>query len=120
MTGEGGGGPQLSSIGHDAYMRLYSKSGTANNPLAAEHFTKADRERVLELLLSQERVVTLLYAKTFPVGGRSSGPAHPLSPDGSPAAAGAGPAQPQQAAGGGTTTTTLPHLPGAGTRDAED
>ncbi len=29
-------------------------------------FSTADREKVLELLLSQERVVNLLYAKTFP------------------------------------------------------
>lgn len=118
MTGEGAGGPQLSSIGHDAYMRLYSKSGTANNPLAAEHFTKADRERVLELLLSQERVVTLLYAKTFPVGGRANSSAHPLSPDGSPSGGGPATGMPPQQAGGGTTT--LPHLPGAGARDVED
>lgn len=36
-------------------------------------FTKDDRERVLELLLSQERVVSLLYAKTFPVSVKSTG-----------------------------------------------
>ena len=29
-------------------------------------FTLGDRERTLELLLSQEKVITLLYAKTFP------------------------------------------------------
>jgi len=28
--------------------------------------TESDRERVLELLLSQQRVVQLLYEKTFP------------------------------------------------------
>lgn len=28
--------------------------------------SQADRERVLELLLSQQRVVQLLYEKTFP------------------------------------------------------
>lgn len=32
-----------------------------------EDFTQEDRERALELLLSQERVVTLLYSKAFPV-----------------------------------------------------
>ena len=36
-------------------------------------FTPEDRERVLELLLSQERVVSLLYAKTFPVHVKHSG-----------------------------------------------
>ena len=36
-------------------------------------FSQADRERTLELLLSQERVISLIYAKTFPVsqGGKS-------------------------------------------------
>ena len=36
-----------------------------------EDFTQEDRERALELLLSQERVVTLLYSKTFPVNTRA-------------------------------------------------
>jgi len=35
-------------------------------------FVQADRERTLELLLSQERVISLIYAKTFPVGPSSS------------------------------------------------
>lgn len=35
-----------------------------------EDFTQEDRERALELLLSQERVVTLLYSRTFPVNSR--------------------------------------------------
>lgn len=32
-------------------------------------FSRQDRERVMELLLSQERVISLLYAKTFPSRG---------------------------------------------------
>lgn len=36
-----------------------------------EDFTQEDRERALELLLSQERVVTLLYAKAFPINVKS-------------------------------------------------
>merc|ERR1711916_378921 len=37
-----------------------------NVSVPVEAFEQEDRERVLELLLSQERVVTLLYAKVFP------------------------------------------------------
>jgi hypothetical protein len=38
-----------------------------------EDFAQEDRERTLELLLSQERVVTLLYSKVFPVAGGGGG-----------------------------------------------
>jgi hypothetical protein len=38
--------------------------------IPVEDFTQEDRERALELLLSQERVVTLLYSKTFPINTR--------------------------------------------------
>lgn len=69
-------------------MKLYSRSG-GTKPLPVEHFAKADRERVLELLLSQERVVTLLYAKTFPIGGKNT-QTNPLSPDPSGPGAGVG------------------------------
>ena len=42
--------------------------------LPIEDFAQEDRERTLELLLSQERVVTLLYSKVFPmVGGGGPG-----------------------------------------------
>lgn len=44
--------------------KLYSKNPGA---IPVDDFTQGDRERVLELLLSQERVVSLIYAKTFPV-----------------------------------------------------
>jgi hypothetical protein len=47
--------------------KLYNRQpGT----IPVEDFTQEDRERALELLLSQERVVTLLYAKTFPVNNK--------------------------------------------------
>ena len=39
--------------------------------IPVEDFTQEDRERALELLLSQERVVTLLYSKTFPVSNKT-------------------------------------------------
>jgi hypothetical protein len=41
--------------------------------LPLSEFSSADRERVMELLLSQERVVSLLYSRTFPVSGGSRG-----------------------------------------------
>lgn len=52
-------------------------SGDNNGPtespiIPIEDFTQEDRERVLELLLSQERVVTLLYSKAFPVAGSAA------------------------------------------------
>ena len=31
-----------------------------------KNLTKAEREKILEVLYSQERVLTLLYDKTFP------------------------------------------------------
>ena len=40
--------------------------------IPVEDFTQEDRERALELLLSQERVVTLLYSKTFPVTSKGA------------------------------------------------
>ena len=47
----------------------------AKNPgdIPMEEFMQEDRERAMELLLSQERVVTLLYAKTFPVKAKPGG-----------------------------------------------
>ena len=41
--------------------------------LPLSEFSSADRERVMELLLSQERVVSLLYSRTFPVSGSGRG-----------------------------------------------
>jgi hypothetical protein len=50
--------------------------GHQSGAIPVEAFDQEDRERVLELLLSQERVVTLLYSKVFPVaqqGGTGKG-----------------------------------------------
>jgi hypothetical protein len=41
-------------------------SGQGVTAMSVHELTPQDRERVLELLLSQQRVVQLLYAKTFP------------------------------------------------------
>lgn len=51
------------SAGNDL-AKLYGRQPSL---IPVEDFSLADRERVLELLLSQERVVSLLYAKTFPI-----------------------------------------------------
>ena len=61
LTGEGdgsgrGGGTLLSKL----------KLGEPVDTMALHEFTEKDREHVLELLLSQQRVVQLLYNKTFP------------------------------------------------------
>ena len=42
------------------------ESGDADGGISLADFSTADREKVLELLLSQERVINLLYSKTFP------------------------------------------------------
>ena len=59
--------------------KLYSRQpGT----IPIEDFTQEDRERALELLLSQERVVALLYAKTFPVNSTAKSKPGPLTESG--------------------------------------
>ena len=55
--------------GSSDLSKLYSKQP---GMIPIDEFTQEDRERVLELLLSQERVVSLIYAKTFPVASTSA------------------------------------------------
>jgi len=43
--------------------------------VSVEELGPKERERVLELLLSQERVVSLLYERAFPIGATASGTA---------------------------------------------
>ncbi len=62
-SGSGGaGGSPLREEGGG----LGAGTGTGPAPVPLSDFSTSDRERVLELLLSQERVVNLLYSKTFP------------------------------------------------------
>ncbi|KAG9416703.1 hypothetical protein AC1031_001084 [Aphanomyces cochlioides] len=45
-------------------------SGGSTVTILGTTFHAADRQKVIDLLLSQERVLTLLYAKAFPLPGR--------------------------------------------------
>ena len=60
-------------IGLQRQQTAGSKNASFNGSSASKHrevdlgdFGPQERERVMELLLSQERVVTLLYDRTFP------------------------------------------------------
>lgn len=50
--------------------KAYSSQPASHIPI--DSFAQEDRERALELLLSQERVVTLLYSKVFPVNSSTT------------------------------------------------
>eukprot|EP00967_Tisochrysis_lutea_P083231 scaffold115589_cov26-Tisochrysis_lutea.AAC.1 len=54
-------------------------NSSAGREVSMASMTSADRERVLELLLSQERVVSLLYDKTFPNPVQSTMPTSPTA-----------------------------------------
>ena len=74
LSGDREGRGSSSGLGLGHHERKSGAQTQAPLPASlAEGFTAGDRERVLELLLSQERVVSLLYAKTFPVTLKGSG-----------------------------------------------
>jgi hypothetical protein len=52
---------------------LATMYGRTPGMIPIEQFTAEDRERAIELLLSQERVLALLYSKSFPLLRQSSG-----------------------------------------------
>mmetsp|Transcript_26321 Transcript_26321/g.52638 ORF Transcript_26321/g.52638 Transcript_26321/m.52638 type:complete len:445 (+) Transcript_26321:20-1354(+) len=58
--------------------------GQAISTVNVNDLTAQDRERVLELLLSQQRVVQLLYSKTFSQPAPGSGPSGQSQPSPSP------------------------------------
>ena len=60
-----GSRPNSRSSGRSSRPQSRESRGGQDIPLS--EFTVADRERVMELLLSQERVISLLYSKTFPI-----------------------------------------------------
>ena len=67
-----GSRPNSRSSGRSS--RPQSRESRSGQDIPLSEFTVADRERVMELLLSQERVISLLYSKTFPIkpkGGNS-------------------------------------------------
>jgi hypothetical protein len=57
--------------------KVYSSQPASHIPI--DSFAQEDRERALELLLSQERVVTLLYSKVFPVSNTASNATNTLN-----------------------------------------
>eukprot|EP01039_Chlorochromonas_danica_P000196 gene195-206_t len=114
------------STGNDL-AKLYGKQPEL---IPVEDFSQADRERVLELLLSQERVVSLLYAKTFPITQAAKGSAMPLDngaaqasnvdysqlleadrPGSSPSMEGANLSRPMSTGGNAVGSSKIPTLP---------
>jgi hypothetical protein len=65
------GGARLASIAPPHGAGGGGSAAAASQPLTS--FAQGDRERTLELLLSQERVISLIYAKTFPISTSSTG-----------------------------------------------
>jgi hypothetical protein len=101
-------------------MKGVDPKAFTNTPtvIPVDAFTQEDRERVLELLLSQERVVTLLYSKVFPIAG--SGGNAPAPPQGKGKAGVAGASLEElllldeEASERPSTTGGLPSVAGAG------
>jgi hypothetical protein len=58
---------QLRSDDHNLTNAHSIDSNPQKDEESTKEFSCADRERVMELLLSQERVISLLYSKTFPI-----------------------------------------------------
>ena len=57
----------------DVRSEVARRMDVAPNAVELSEFDRAARERTLELLLSQERVVALLYSRTFPGEGGAGG-----------------------------------------------
>ncbi|RHY09290.1 hypothetical protein DYB25_001028 [Aphanomyces astaci] len=64
---------QLHTHTHDATPSSSATPSTANTiSVLGTTFAASDRQKVIDLLLSQERVLGLLYAKAFPLPGSSA------------------------------------------------
>lgn len=63
----------------DVKIKISECRGGDPKAVELKEFEKVDREKVMELLLSQERVINLLYAKTFPVHPGSNNKSSRLS-----------------------------------------
>lgn len=67
------GGTRVASAAPFPAMPGGGGAATGAAALPVSSFAQGDRERTLELLLSQERVISLIYAKTFPISSSSTG-----------------------------------------------
>jgi len=93
------------SIGADITRLYTSKPGST----AMEAFDHDEEQRSLELLLSQERVVSLIYAKTFPIVSSSSGGPSSSSSSRGSSSRGFGKTSSAQGGGGGGARPNSSH-----------
>lgn len=99
------------SIGADITRLYTAKPGST----AMEAFDHDEEQRSLELLLSQERVVSLIYAKTFPVVSNGSGGPLLSSSSGGSSSRGFGKTSSAQGGGGGARPNSSHNLTSSNT-----
>ena len=102
---------EASAMAGSDLVKLYSRNPGA---IPVDDFLQEDRERAIELLLSQERVITLLYAKTFPVVNKQQSGGATLEGSSGAAVAAAVEALASRPHTQGSSSTHLPSIGGNG------